>query len=134
MSIPVYVEAGRRRCFAGAVDWPGWCRSARDEPSALEALAAYLPRYGRVLARAPRRVGRPPKDATLEVVERLTGDASTDFGTPAGVPELDRRPLEGAELARQTAVLRACWDTFDAVVDQAQGRALATGPDRKSVV
>ena len=34
----VYLEVGSKRVFAGAVDWPGWCRSGRDEATALEAL------------------------------------------------------------------------------------------------
>jgi len=40
---PVYLESGSRRTFAGAIDWPGWCRSGRDEASALEALLSYGP-------------------------------------------------------------------------------------------
>jgi hypothetical protein len=39
-STPVYPEVGSRRTFAGALDWPGWCRSGRKEELALEALAA----------------------------------------------------------------------------------------------
>jgi hypothetical protein len=27
----VYLETGQKRVFAAAVDWPGWCRSGRDE-------------------------------------------------------------------------------------------------------
>ncbi len=38
--MPVYLEVGPRRIFAGAIDWPGWCRSGRDEETALEALVA----------------------------------------------------------------------------------------------
>ena len=35
--IEVYLEIGKKRTFAGALDWPGWCRGGRDEPSALQA-------------------------------------------------------------------------------------------------
>jgi hypothetical protein len=38
--LDVYVETGAKRTFAGAVDWPGWCRSGRDEEAAIEALSA----------------------------------------------------------------------------------------------
>ena len=31
----VYLETGKKRTFAGAIDCPGWCRSGRDEASAL---------------------------------------------------------------------------------------------------
>ena len=34
-SIDVYLEIGKKRTFAGAIDWPGWCRSGRDEGAAL---------------------------------------------------------------------------------------------------
>jgi len=37
----VYLETGQKRVFAAAVDWPGWCRSGRDEASALQALCDY---------------------------------------------------------------------------------------------
>jgi len=47
--IDVYLEIGKKRTFAGAIDWPGWCRSGRDEPSALQALFDYGPRYAHVL-------------------------------------------------------------------------------------
>ena len=36
MPVEVYVEATGKRAFAGAVDWPGWCRSGRDEETALD--------------------------------------------------------------------------------------------------
>lgn len=37
-TIEVYIEAGKKRVFAGAIDWPGWCRSGHDEQAALQAL------------------------------------------------------------------------------------------------
>ena len=45
---PVYLEIGTKRVFASAADWPGWCRAGKDEKLALEALAAYVPRYAPV--------------------------------------------------------------------------------------
>ena len=47
--IDVYFEKGQKRTFAGAADWPGWCRAGRDEESALQALLDYGPRYQQVL-------------------------------------------------------------------------------------
>ena len=29
----VYIERGAKRAFASAADWPGWCRSGKDEES-----------------------------------------------------------------------------------------------------
>jgi hypothetical protein len=43
--VPVIIEAGKRRTFAQAVGWPGWCRSGKGEDAAIGALAAYLERY-----------------------------------------------------------------------------------------
>lgn len=36
--VPVYVETGSKRVYAGAVDWPGSDRGGRDEASALRSL------------------------------------------------------------------------------------------------
>ncbi len=44
----VYLEVGQKKTFAGALDWPGWCRSAGDEGAALAALIAYAPRYAKL--------------------------------------------------------------------------------------
>src|SRR3990172_4687280 len=51
-SIDVYLEIGRKRIFAGAVEWPGWCRIGRDETAALRALFEAGPRYVRILRSA----------------------------------------------------------------------------------
>ena len=37
--IPVYLEQGAKKVFACSIDFPGWCRSGKDEHAALEALA-----------------------------------------------------------------------------------------------
>jgi len=47
--IPTYLETGAKRTFAGALDWPGWCRAGRDEAGALEALHGAGRRYAKVL-------------------------------------------------------------------------------------
>lgn len=121
----VYVETGAKRVFAGALEWPGWCRGGRDEGSALEALLAYAPRYAAALKRT--RLGfRAPSD--LRVVERLPGDATTDFGAPSGAPAIDAEPMSEAGLRRAQAILRACWRAFDAAADAATGTELRTGP------
>lgn len=41
----VYLEVGSKKVFACSVDWAGWCRSAKMEDAALEALADYAERY-----------------------------------------------------------------------------------------
>src|ERR687888_2217723 len=112
--IPVYVEQGAKRSFACAVEWPGWCRSGRDDASALEALFASSPRF----ARAVGRLGfRAPRDlSALAVVARMRGNATTDFGAPGIMPSADERAMSTADLKRTTAVLRAVWRAFDSAV------------------
>jgi len=127
-AISVVVEAGAKRAFASATDWPGWSRGARDVDAALETLVAYGPRYAEVVGDS-RPAFRPPRTVSgLEVVERLPGDATTDFGAPAAVAEADRRPLTARELARWRELLAACWDALEVAADAAKGARLRTGP------
>jgi hypothetical protein len=126
--IAVYLEIGKKRTFAGAIDWPGWCRSGRDEGSALQALLEYGPRYAHVL-RAARLGFRAPADASaFTVIERLEGNATTDFGAPNVAPSSDTRPVDKAELRRFQTLLKACWRTFDAAAKTAIGKELRRGP------
>jgi hypothetical protein len=127
-TIDVYLEIGKTRVFAGAIDWPGWCRAGRDEGAALQALVEAGPRYAGVL-HAARIAFEPPSAAKAFVVtERLAGSSTTDFGAPAIAPAADQRPLGDAELRRLQDILRACWQAFDAVVRAAEGKQLRTGP------
>ncbi len=122
----VYVEAGKKRAFASARDWPGWCRAGRDEEAALDALAEYAPRYAVVAAEAGLPFPASVVDR-LEVVERLPGDATTEFGAPGAVAEGDADELSPAEARRQAALLEAAWAVFDRVAAAAPA-ALAKGP------
>ena len=80
--IEVYLEIGQTRTFAGAPDWPGWCRSGRDEAAALQALCDYGPRYARALQTTRLPFRAPSEASAFVVVERLTGNATTNFGAP----------------------------------------------------
>lgn len=127
-TIPVYFEIGSKRTFASAADWPGWSRSGRDEASALQALLDYGPRYAAAIRSARLGFDAPVKASELKVVDRLKGDTTTDFGTPGRVPEEDTAAVREEELRRLEKILKACWRTFDAVVESAKGKALSTGP------
>jgi len=127
-TIDVYLEIGQKRTFAAALDWPGWCRSGRDEESALQALFDYGSRYARVL-RASKLGFQAPKDITaLIVTERLKGNTTTDFGAPGIPPSADSRPVKAEELHSFEKILNACWRTFDASVKTVGGQKLSTGP------
>jgi hypothetical protein len=127
MPVDAYVEVGAKRVFAGALDWPGWCRSAREEEGALQALIAYGSRYAEILEESGVRFTPPAKASTLEVVERLKGDATTDFGAPSIAPKADARSIDRRWCARQEKILRAGWNAFDRAVENVAG-PLAKGP------
>jgi hypothetical protein len=133
----VYLEVGAKRVFACAVDWPGWCRAGKDEQQALEALAAYAERYAPVAEAAdvkfPKTAGKD-----LNVVERVKGSGSTDFGVPGTILERDAKRLTPAQAKRVSALVEAAWTVFDRVVDKAPS-ALRKGPrgggrDRDKIV
>lgn len=125
---PIYLEIGASRTFAGALEWPGWARAGRSEEQALAALLAYGERYRKVAAQGDLSFEEPSDVAAFEVVERLTGNASTDFGVPGIAPAADERALDEAELERQVRLLAACWAAFDKAVSAATGKELRTGP------
>jgi len=121
----VFLEVGAKRTFASAADWPGWCRGGKDEQSALASLAAYAPRYAAVAKLA--KVPVPDDPASFQVVERLKGNATTDFGAP-GIPaksEVDS--LTAAETVRMCNLVEACWTYLDKVVAKAPS-SLRKGP------
>jgi hypothetical protein len=126
--IAVYLEIGKKRTFAGVIDWPGWCRSGRDEREALHALVDYGHRYAHVLRTARLGFQAPTQASTFSMVERLAGNAATDFGAPNLAPARDTRPIDDTELQRFQRLLKACWRTFDATAKAATGKALRTGP------
>jgi hypothetical protein len=127
-TIDVYLEIGGKRTFAGALDWPGWCRIGRDEDSALQALVDYGPRYAGVLHAAQITFDAPADTSALAVVERLKGTSTTDFGAPDVAPAADTRPVDDAELQRFNQLLQAYWKAFDAAARAASGKQLRKGP------
>jgi hypothetical protein len=112
MAIDVYLEVGPKRCFAAALEFPGWARIGKGEDGALEALAGYRERYAPVAARAGIKV--PKTDLTIvdRVAERK-GD--TDFGVLGAPATGDTRPLTAAAANRLAGLVQAAWDELDAV-------------------
>jgi hypothetical protein len=121
---PVAIEVGTKRVFASALDWPGWCRTAKTEKLAIEALANYAERYAIVTAAAGIRFA---KEMDLEVVERLRGNATTDYGAPAAAAKVESEPMTRAEVERLCALVSAAWAAFDRVVKAAPAE-LRKGP------
>ena len=128
MTVAVYLEVGTKRVFAGAIDWPGWCRSGRTEADALASLIAYGDRYGRAVGVVDPAFASSDGTAGIEVVERLPGDATTDFGAPSQAHSADGRSLDDAGLRRQLGLLEASWMALDAAAASARGVELRRGP------
>jgi hypothetical protein len=124
----VYLEAGSKRVFACAIDWPGWCRSGPDEAAALENLLEYAPRYAVVVRSARLGFTAPTRLEQLRVTERLEGNATTDFGAPGIIPSVDRAGASSADCVRFEKVLRAAWRALDAARKRATGKVLSRGP------
>jgi hypothetical protein len=116
----VYFEEGKHSVFAVAIGWPGWCRRAKTNDLALEALLDYQDRYATVLS-------VPFKPGKLEVVGAVPGNATTDFGAPGVQSPWDLEPVTTRELKRQIAVLEDVWSYFDRVVASASA-TLRKGP------
>jgi hypothetical protein len=127
-STMVYLETGKKRAFAGAIDWPGWCRSGQDEKAALQALCDYGKRYASIPHSAQIAFHPPVDVSTFTVVERINGSATTDFGAPGTPPSSDSMPVDEAELQRLQALLAACWQALDAAANAAEGKELRSGP------
>ncbi len=135
-SVRVYLEEGSRRVFAGALEWPGWIRSGKNEQLALAALAAAAERYSAVAGAAGFPL--PKAAAEFDLVERVKGNATTDFGAPGVPAEADSKKLTAKESERQRALLEACWIAFEKVVAGAPAE-LRKGPrgggrDRDAIV
>ena len=134
-TVRVCLEQGRAKVFASALDWPGWARWGKGDEAALDELESYADRYrvlaGRAGVRFPARIG-------LSVVDRVPGDATTDFGAP-GVPStLEAVPLDRTDLVRRVRLVEAAWELLDELAVSAPA-TLRKGPrgggrDRDAVV
>lgn len=111
MATPVYLEIGSKRVFARSLDWPGWCRSGKDEDGALLALAEYASRYKPVADAVGGRfaASRP----SFEVVERVPGSATTDFGAPGSPAQVDSTRVTKRGADRLARAVQASWDVLE---------------------
>ena len=110
----IFLEIGTKRVFASAADWPGWCRSGKDVKAAIENLATYAPRYARVAKLA--RIALPNDVTNFTMIERITGNATTDFGAPGVWAESEKQhQMTARETDRMIALAEACWNYLDQV-------------------
>ncbi len=78
-----------------------------------------MPRYQPVAEAAGWPLA-PDAGEAFDVVERLPGSATTDFGAPGAVAPADHDPVDEEEAARLAALVAESWRTLD--------RVAATGP------
>ena len=122
-AITVVIEAGAKKTFARAIDWPGWSRAGKGEQLALAALADAAPRYAVVAEIA----GEPFDTGSFDVVDHVDGVAGTDFGIPYVITNAERRPVTEAEADRLGRLVEASWTTLDRVMATAPAE-LRKGP------
>ena len=124
VNVAVLIESGQTKCFARALDWPGWCRAGRTEADALDALDTVRSRYKVVATRAGLTF---PSAGVLTVSQRLPGTATTDFGAPGAISVADAQPHEAPALEEWLSLLMAAWDELDEVAAQSS-ETLRKGP------
>jgi len=112
-SIAVTIEHTPKKTFATAADWPGWSRVGKTDELALEALAAYAPRYVAIAEAEHRRFASTVAVDDLDVVERNAGGSGTEFGVPSRPTDQDARPMDATEAARLAGLVGAAWSYFD---------------------
>jgi hypothetical protein len=108
----VVIETGTKKAFASAIDWPGWCRSAKTEDEALDSLRQYAERYRNVADLADMK-SVLVASKSLKVIERVAGTAVTNFGVPEVAAKAELGPMPDEECERHIALVRACWQVFD---------------------
>ena len=126
--IRVFAERGRTRTFAGAKDWPGWCRSGRSEMEALARLLSVGPRYAGVVRPLGLAFQPPAVLQQFLVDERVTGSATTDFGAPDAALAADADSVAPEECLRLVWILTGCFRAFEAAAQAGECRALRKGP------
>lgn len=129
----IYLEVGQKKVAGYSLEWPGWCRLARNRAEAVQALLDYAPRY-RVIAQRAGLDFVPDEFAITEVA----GDSNTDWGVPAIVAPADLEPVNEERARKRVALLRAAWEVMDEVV-AASPAELRKGPrgggrDRDKIV
>ncbi|MGH7861984.1 MAG: hypothetical protein ACREOS_07040, partial [Candidatus Dormibacteraceae bacterium] len=96
------------------------------EAGALAALAASAPRYGPIADLAGLRFDREV-GPRITVIDRLLGDATTDFGAPSKALPRDFETQSPEQVAREESMLQAIWTWFERILSRAPAE-LRKGP------
>ncbi len=127
-SFPIFIEKTRKKTFAGAVDWPGWCRSGKNGESTLQALFQYASRYSELMKIAGIPFDPPQSTADFVITDQVEGNATTSFGAPAIILQADLLPADEKDYQHWRKILKACWKAFDDSYQNALGKELRKGP------
>ena len=92
-TFPVYLEVGKKRVFASALNWPGWTRSAKTDDEALQTLIEY---YEREMGEWPGR---------LMIATSFLGDVQLMSGWSELSPEF-RQAVEQAQALVVSVMVR----------------------------
>ena len=109
-NIAVYLEIGEKRTFAGAMDWPGWCRSGRDLDELVEhVMAADLGYLARLAWKEKMRKTTDLGDALEQLRQAMLNalNAAARGGTP------ERGPRGGVIWTPRYFVRRVAWHVID---------------------
>src|SRR5579885_2802713 len=102
----VAFETGpKRRVFAQATEWIGWCRAGKDEATALQQLLAAGSGYAAGASRAGYPFSATTAIESFEVVEQVAGTATTDFGALSALLASDLEPFQEGETERLSRLL-----------------------------
>lgn len=124
----VYLEVGKKKTIASALEWPGWTRSGQDEASALRALCDYGARYAKVLRSTKLEFKPPARVTAFNVVERLEGNGTTDYGTPGLTSAYDEVDMDERQMEQSLSLMEACWKVLSEAAEAAAGKELRKGP------
>ncbi len=126
--INIYLELGKKKTVAYAVDQLGYFRVAKTEEEVLESLLAYGERYAKLMHAGGIDFSAPTSLADFNIIKKYEGNSTTDFGSPGIIPDEDKRPITAADAERYEKLLRTCWDALDKAVVRAEGKELRKGP------
>jgi hypothetical protein len=70
----------------------------------------------------------PERPSSFNIVSRIEGNATTDFGAPDKPLPNDWDQIGNQELGRMMKIIRACWLAFDEAVEKGEGKELKKGP------
>src|SRR2546430_1184726 len=112
---PVYLEIGSKRVLAGALEWPGRCRSGHGDDGGPGTPAAPGPRSAGASLIGPARSATPGRQSAGA---SLSGDAEAVSELRRAVLEVLARPWRGAPVVERGwppryAARRFAWHVLD---------------------